>query len=253
MKRRRVVNAAAGREPRRRSVVGVHAVREYLRVRPEAIVEVVVGRESAARHRAVLAEAEAAGVRVSTVPAAVLDARYPSDVHQGVVAMLHEFAYAALADVVAQRPHLIVATDGIEDPRNLGALIRSVAAAGAKAVIIPQQRAAQVTAAVEKAAAGTTAWFPVCRVVNVSRTLRFLKERHGFWIIGLAQDGPADLFRSDLPLPAVLVLGGETGLRPLVTRHCDVMVRIPMEQGVESLNVAVAGAVVGFELRRRGV
>jgi 23S rRNA (guanosine2251-2'-O)-methyltransferase len=156
-----------------------------------------------------------------------------------------------LEDVAAARPGLLVAADGIEDPRNLGALVRAIAAAGAGGLIIPRDRAAEVTPSAEKAAAGVTSWFPVVRVVNLSRALGQLKADFGFWAVALDQTGERDLYAGELPAPTVLVVGGETGLRPLVRQNCDVIVRIPMSAGVESLNVAVAAAVGCFELRRR--
>jgi len=173
--------------------------------------------------------------------------------HQGAAAALREFVYGNLEELASSKPDLLIAADGVEDPRNLGALVRSVAAAGAAGLIIPRDRAAQVTPVAEKAAAGVTAWFPIVRVVNLPRTLGQLKSEFGFWITALAHDAQQEIYDADLPQPVVLVVGGEGGIRPLVRRSCDIFVRIPMSGGVESLNVAVAAAVGCFELRRRAL
>ena len=253
MKGRRDVNARSAASENRRYVAGVHPVREHLRSDSKAIVQIWIAREAEARHRRVAEDARAAAVPVSYLPSRDLARMCGHAAHQGLVAALREFDYASLSDLVGRRPPLLVAADGVEDPRNLGALIRGVAAAGAGGVLIPQDRAAPVTTAVEKAAAGVTAWFPVCRVVNLVRALTQLKQEGEYWVVGLAQDGESDIFGAEVPMPAVLVVGGETGLRDLVRRTCDVTVRIPMAAGVESLNVAVAAAVATFEVRRRHI
>ena len=253
MKRHGVVNVSSKYGAPQRCAVGIHAVQEYLRVNPTAVIRLYTTSKGEGKRHQLVEHAAALGVEVCSRSADELARISGVAEHQGVVAVLREYAYASLDALIERRPSLLVAGDGIEDPRNLGALIRSAAAAGAGGVIIPQDRAAQVTAVVEKSAAGTTAWFPVCRVVNLARTLDLLKRKQGFWIIGLSQLARASLFESKVPLPSVLVVGGETGLRDLVTRSCDMTVRIPMAEGVESLNVAVAAAIVCFELRRRHI
>ncbi len=250
MKGHRDVNATPGGRGER-CVFGAHPVREYLRRQPQEIEALWLARGG--ERRADLARlAAAAGIAVSYAEPEALARLAGARQHQGAVALLRQFAYADLEDLGAAGASLLVAADGMEDPRNLGALIRGIAAAGAGGVIIPQDRAAAVTAVVEKAAAGVTAWFPVCRVTNLVRALETLRQEHSYWIVGLAQDAEADLFGADLPRPAVLVVGGESGLRPLVRRSCDLVVSIPMAERVESLNAAVAGALAAYEIRRRG-
>lgn len=248
VKRRRDVNA--GRSGGR-VVFGPHTVEEHLRSGAGAVVEVWLSATGQRSRRSLVDLASAAGVAVNTVAPSALDLLCGHPRHQGVVARLREFEYLDFEEAVARRPDLIVAADGIEDPRNLGALLRAAAAAGAGAVLIPRDRAAQVTAVTEKAAAGVTAWFPVIRVVNLARALAQLADEAGYWTIGLTHDAEGDLFRADVPSPTVLVVGGESGLRPLVRRQCHLQLRIPMASRVESLNVAVAAAVAAFELRRR--
>lgn len=199
----------------------------------------------------IAARAAAQGLAVHHAAVADLDVLCDHGRHQGAVAVLREFLYAELEDLADTKPMLLVAADGIEDPRNLGAMIRAIAAAGAGGLIVPRDRAAQVTPLTEKAAAGVTAFFPVARVTNLSRALEQLKNGFGYWPVALAQDGATNLYEADLPRPLVLVVGGETGIRPLVRQKCDMSVAIPMAAGVESLNVAVATAVACFELRRR--
>lgn len=169
--------------------------------------------------------------------------------HQGVVALGAARKYADLESVAGAR--LLLLLDGVEDPHNLGAIVRTAYAAGAGAVVIPERRAAGLTDVVAKAAAGALEHLPVVRVGNLNRTLEQLKER-GFWIYGLDERGDQQYDRVEYNEPTALVLGGEgKGLHELVRRHCDVLVRIPIEGKIASLNVSVAAGVVLFECRRR--
>jgi 23S rRNA (guanosine2251-2'-O)-methyltransferase len=173
--------------------------------------------------------------------------------HQGVVAECDPFPYQRLASVIAEGPRLVVVADHLQDPHNLGALLRTSAAVGVGAIAIPTDGSVSVTATVEAVAAGAAALLPVCRVTNVGRALAELKEA-GYWTVGLAPRGGRDLFEFDPPERVAIVIGGESGLRPLVAAGCDFLVSIPMEGRVESLNASVAAAVVLYHLwRRRGV
>jgi 23S rRNA (guanosine2251-2'-O)-methyltransferase len=146
---------------------------------------------------------------------------------------------------------LLVVLDGVEDPHNLGAIVRTANAAGAAAVLIPERRAAGLTDTVAKAAAGALEYVPVVRVVNVSRALDDLKKR-GFWIYGLDERASEDYHQVGYSERSVIVLGGEgKGLHQLVREHCDVLVRIPMSGAIPSLNVSVAAGIVLFEWKRR--
>jgi 23S rRNA (guanosine2251-2'-O)-methyltransferase len=184
-------------------------------------------------------------------PREALDRISHSATHQGVVAFGAAQRYADLNQVV-KNAQLLVVLDGVEDPHNLGAIIRTAHAAGAAAVLIPERRAAGLTETVAKAAAGALEHLPVVRIGNVTQTLEELKK-HGFWIYGLDERG-TDLYSDiDYARPTALVLGGEgSGLHQLVKKHCDVLVRIPMAGAISSLNVSVAAGIVLFEWRRRG-
>ena len=170
--------------------------------------------------------------------------------HQGVVAIAKPFPYDELDQVIFRRPRLLVVADQIQDPHNLGALIRTAEAVGAGAVILPKDGAVPITATVEAAAAGAAALEPVCRVTNVARTLVALKQS-GYWSMALVPSGGLDLYEADVPQPVVVVVGGEAGIRPLVAKQCDVAVSVPMRGKVESLNASVAAAVTLYELFRR--
>lgn len=170
--------------------------------------------------------------------------------HQGVVAFPSSQKAATLDDVLG-RAKLLVILDGVEDPHNLGAIIRTAHAAGATAVIVPERRAAGLTETVAKAAAGALAVMPVVKVTNLNRTLELLKEK-GFWIYGLDERGTQSYSDTEFTNPAAIVLGGEgQGLHEQTRRHCDFLVRIPMAGQIASLNVSVAAGVVLFDWRRR--
>jgi len=201
--------------------------------------------------------ARAARVRLKQVPRPALDRLCRSANHQGVAARRAVFAYQELEDLLeglaAQKePALLVAADSLTDPMNLGNLCRSALAAGAHGLIIPKDRAAQVTPAVMKAAAGALEVLPVCRVTNLAETLMRLKEAD-LWVMGLESGGSQSLYQADLTVPLALVVGGEdTGIRPRVRQQCDSLLAIPLaSEAVTSLNAAAAGAVALFESRRQ--
>jgi 23S rRNA (guanosine2251-2'-O)-methyltransferase len=169
---------------------------------------------------------------------------------------VESFSYANLVDILASwresgESGLLLVLDGVQDPHNLGALIRSAACAGAHGVIIPTDRAAQVTPAVEKASAGAVETVPVAQVTNVARTLEELKEA-GFWIYGADSGVAASVFDQDFKGNVALVIGSEgEGIRPLVKKRCDLLVKIPLRGGVSSLNASVSGGILLFEAVRQ--
>jgi len=194
--------------------------------------------------------ARRASVPVRFEERAGLDRVAGSPAHQGVVAMGASKRYAELEDV-APAAQLLVILDGVEDPHNLGAIVRTAHAAGAGGIVIPERRAVGLTDVVAKAAAGALEYLPVVRAVNINRTLEELKEL-GYWIYGLDERGAEDYDRAEYNAPTALVFGGEgKGLHELVRKHCDVLVRIPMEGHIPSLNVSVAAGIVLFEHKRR--
>ena len=183
-------------------------------------------------------------------PREALDRAANGAAHQGVVAFGSAHQYADLEDVMTDAA-LLVILDGVEDPHNLGAIIRTAHAAGARAIVVPDRRAAGLTETVAKAAAGALELLPVVRVGNITQTLETLKKR-GFWIYGLDERGRELYSNTDYSQPTALVLGGEGhGLHDLVKKHCDVLVRIPMAGAISSLNVSVAAGIVLFEWRRK--
>jgi len=172
--------------------------------------------------------------------------------HQGVVAFGAAEQYASL-DETASGGGLHVVLDGVEDPHNLGAIVRTAHAAGAAAIVIPQRRAAGLTETVERAAAGALAYLPVVRVVNVRGALEDLKQK-GYWIYGLDERGQNRYDQVELTAPTAIVMGAEGhGLHEHVAKNCDFLVRIPLAGGVASLNVSVAAGVMLFEWRRRAM
>lgn len=239
-----------------RIVYGVNPVRELLRAGAEGLSELWLA--EGGRRGPAFAELErlgrAAGARVRASPRAKLDRLAGTDRHQGVVAVVADFRYAPLEELLAGaagEAALLVVLDGVEDPHNLGAVIRSAHALGAHGVVIPKDRAVGVTPAVAKASAGAVERCPVARVVNVAKTIEGLKEA-GIWSVALAADGDRSLSDVDLRGPTALVLGSEgEGLRPLVRRTCDLAARIPMTGDIDSLSVSAAAAIGLYEARRQ--
>ncbi len=225
-------------------------MREALRAkRPLDKVWIAKG-TSSPRIREIINLCGAQSVPVRFEPREALDRVGKGVPHQGVIAFGAVQGYVELSAVI-ESAQLLLVLDGVEDPHNLGAIIRTAHAAGASAVVVPERRAAPLTETVERAAAGALEYLPVARVSNVSQTLEMLKTK-GFWIYGLDERGTGIYDEIDYALPTAIVLGGEgKGLHQGVQKHCDVLVRIPMAGEVSSLNVSVAAGVVLFEWRKR--
>src|SRR6185437_14154901 len=183
-----------------------------------------------------------------------LDRMAGNNAHQGVVAITSGKQYNHLDDIVAAkrgRYSLVVVLDGIEDPHNLGAILRTADAAGADGVVIPERRAVGVTGAVAKASAGASEHLPIAKVTNIARTLEELKSKN-LWTVGLDERGTQSYEALDYKMDCAVVLGGEgKGLHDLVRRKCDFLVAIPMLGKVPSLNVSVAAGVVLYEIVRQ--
>ena len=224
-------------------------------------VERVVVAAGAAAERGTLAElldlAAKEGVPVETVPRSVLDGHAETGAHQGVAAVVSRLEPIGLDELLAipltsPEPPFLLALDGIEDPHNLGALVRSAEAAGCHGVILPRHRTAPLSAIAMKSSAGALEHVPIAEVANLTRALERLRAS-GLWCIGL--DGTAETSLFDLQLadePVCVVVGSEgAGLHRLVRETCDVLLRIPMAGHVASLNASVAGAMALFEVRRR--
>lgn len=241
-----------------RYVYGLRPVLEALRARPEEIEHLYVSQGEVPSRQAgeIFSRAREAGVRVQKLPRERLGAMAEGGVHQGVVAALREFRYSELPDLLGvarerKEPALVVVLDGIQDPHNLGAIIRSAHALGAHGVVIAKDRAAQVTGAVTKAAAGATEHTPLARVTNLSRALEELKEA-GLWVAAADPGSDQVIWDARLDGPLALVVGAEgPGVRENVLKHCDLKVRIPMAGALASLNASVSAAVLLYEVARQ--
>jgi 23S rRNA (guanosine2251-2'-O)-methyltransferase len=232
-------------------IYGVNPVTEALRA--GRVRRVKVGSRSDTRVQLILSLAAECGVPVDRLDINALDDASRGGAHQGVLAELKPNDDYAVGDLVknASGPTLLVVLDGVEDPHNVGAILRSVDAAGADGLIRQTRRAAALDAAAGKSSAGALAHVPIANVVNIARALEELKERD-VWTVGLAHDAEQSYDAVDLTLPTAIVLGSEgTGLRRLVKDRCDVLARIPMAGHVASLNVSVAAGVVLFEAVRQ--
>jgi 23S rRNA (guanosine2251-2'-O)-methyltransferase len=233
-----------------RLTAGIHPVREALRAR-RPLDRVLIAKGAASpRIQEIIDLCGTNSVPVRFESRELLDRASKGVSHQGVLAFGAAQRYIELKDAI-QGAKLIVVLDGVEDPHNLGAIIRTAHAAGANAIVVPERRAAPLTETVSRAAAGALEYLPVVRITNVSQTLEQLKE-NGFWIYGVDERGAEMYDRVEYATPTAIVLGGEgKGLHQGVQKHCDVLVRIPMAGAVSSLNVPVAAGVVLFEWRRR--
>jgi 23S rRNA (guanosine2251-2'-O)-methyltransferase len=239
-------------------VYGLHAVRSLLTRDPQRVARIYLqhGRHDA-RADEIERLARAAGRTVERIEAAVMQKRLGDAVHQGVVAEVAPLAPWSeddLLEAVTKTPApLLLALDGVQDPHNLGACLRTADACGVLALIVPRDRAAPLNATARKVAAGAAETTPVATVTNLARTLGLLKGA-GLWIVGADADAPQQAHQVDLTGGRVLVVGAEgTGLRQLTRRHCDWLVRLPSVGAVESLNVSVATGMLLYEaLRQRG-
>ncbi len=243
-----------------KKVFGLHTVTNLLAGDPAAVSEIwVQARRRDARLERILEAARRAKVPVHPVERDVLDRMVPGVRHQGVVATYRGVAPLAEPDLEPllerlEQPPLLLVLDGVQDPHNLGACLRSADAAGVHAVIVPRDRAVGLTATVYKVASGAADSVPFLRVANLARVLARLRDR-GLWVVGTTDAAETSLYGVDLRGPVALVLGGEgKGLRRLTREQCDLLVYIPMHGTVESLNVSVATGVCLFEaVRQRGM
>jgi 23S rRNA (guanosine2251-2'-O)-methyltransferase len=232
-------------------IYGINPVLEALRA--GRVKELRVGDRSGDRMRQVLALASERGVKVRRVPADVLDRDAKRGVHQGIVADVESVSTYSLGELVrgAAGPALIVVLDGIEDPHNLGAILRTADAAGAHGVVLQNRRSASLAGAAAKASAGAVAHVKIAEVVNIARAVEELKEA-AVWTVGLAGEAATAYDAIDFTLPTALVVGAEgSGLRRLVRERCDRLASIPMEGHVGSLNVSVAAGIALFEAVRQ--
>src|SRR3954447_21901558 len=233
-------------------IYGLNPVLEALRA--GRVRRLRVGPRGDRRIEDAVALARTKGVGVERVDAGTIDQAARGGVHQGIVADVdppRDYSLAELVERAAPAAPLIVVLDGIEDPHNVGAILRSVDAAGAHGVIRQSRRAAPLGGAAAKAAAGAVSYVRIAEVVNIARAVEELKES-GVWTVGLAGDSPKRYDQLDFTVPTAFVLGAEgTGLRRLVRERCDWLVSIPMQGHVQSLNVSVAAGIALFEAVRQ--
>lgn len=239
---------------KRELIAGINALEGLLEASPERIVRVWL-KPGGRRLDALGQRLAAAGVAVEHCEERTLDRRAGGLRHQGVLAeclpapSLDEHDLTALLDS-HDGPPLLLVLDQVQDPHNLGACLRTARAAGALAVIVPKDRAASLTPAARRAAAGAAEHLPLISVTNLARTLTSLADR-GIWLVGLAGEAETSLFDCSLDGPLALVLGSEEkGLRRLTRERCDQLVRIPMAGDTESLNVSVAAGIALFSAVR---
>lgn len=238
-------------------LTGIHAVREALEA-GSAFDRIVIakGRQDQ-RIEQIVQLARGRGISVRFEDRGQLDRLANTRDHQGVVAIAAARAAATLEDILERanqskgQPGLIVLLDGVEDPHNLGAIIRTALAAGAHGVVIPERRAAGLTEAVARASAGALAHLPIAKVTNLVRTMEELKEA-GYWLVGLDETGEKNYAEVDYTSPTGIVMGSEgNGLHELTRKRCDFVVSLPTTGPVKSLNVSVATGVVLFEALRQ--
>jgi 23S rRNA (guanosine2251-2'-O)-methyltransferase len=235
---------------------GLHPVEEAIRSGSRRLDHVSVARERRDdRLDGLIQLCRSAGVRVTMESRDQLTRLAKTDAHQGVLAVVKEREFLSVEDLLAPKPkgeyHFFLALDGVEDPHNLGALLRTADGAGVDGIILPDRRSAPVTGTVAKTSAGASEHVRIARVTNMVQTLEKLKKKN-VWVLGLDERGSPDYMDFDFKTDCVLVLGREgAGLHDLVKKTCDHLLRIPMAGMVSSLNVSVAGAVVMYEAMRQ--
>lgn len=236
-------------------ICGTHAVFEALSSRRLPIERIHIARQAhSPKLKEILQLAQERDIPVRKEERAVLDRLSNGTVHQGIIAITAALSYADFESLFKSEKPLVIVLDGVEDPHNLGAVIRTADACGATGVLVPDRHSAPLSATVVKASAGASAYVPVVRAKNLVSVIDELKER-GLWIVGVDADGTKEWTEFDYAVPIALVLGGEhRGLRRLVREHCDAVVRLPMFGKISSLNISVAAGIVLYEIvrQRRG-
>jgi 23S rRNA (guanosine2251-2'-O)-methyltransferase len=238
-------------------IAGINAVSAALEAGQDLAEVLIDGKAKNPRLAEIGSAAKSAGIALRFVPLDQIERQAAGARHQGVIARVQSTRIYDERDLeslieAAAKPLLLI-LDGVQDPHNLGACLRSAAAAGATAVIVPKDRAATLTPTARKVAAGGAERVPLVRVTNLARCMKELQDA-GIWIVGLAGEAEASLYSVDLKGPMAIAMGGEgEGLRRLTREHCDYLAKIPMASGMESLNVSVAAGISLFEaLRQRG-
>ena len=235
-------------------IYGINSIRDLLRQKKDGWEKIII---ASGRSGSFVKEViEIAGTRkipVEFCERKYLDKLAETPEHQGIIAFRKSFVYADLDVLIKNRNKsskfdLILVLDSIMDPQNLGSIIRTSHCMGANGVVIPEDRSAQVTAAVNKASAGSVQYIPIVKVVNLAQTLDYFKDK-GFWVFGADAHGGSNLRDMDFNSSVVLVLGGESkGIRPLVKKKCDFLITVPLAEDFDSLNVSVAAGIIQYEI-----
>ena len=236
---------------------GIHPVTEALRAARRRFAEILVARDRTDRRmEPVLGLAGAARIPVRRLPPARISTMAGTDAHQGVAARVGPYRFAEMPGMLAgretpQEPPLVLILDGVLDPHNLGAIIRTAVCAGVSGIVIPKDRSARPTPAVSKASAGAMEHVRLVQVTNLARAVRALRQE-GLWIFGLDRNADATVFDSHLAEPVAVVIGGEgKGIRRLIREHCDRLIAIPQCGPIDALNASVAAAIVMYEAVRQ--
>ncbi|SHE14362.1 spoU rRNA methylase family protein [Chlamydia abortus] len=239
-------------------IAGKHSVLEA--IRSGRTIHKIWIADNAQKHyvHPIMAEAKANGILVQTAARRKLDQLVPNVQNQGVVAQIAAYDYASVDDILdlaarkGQAP-LIVILDEIEDPHNLGAILRTADCTGVHGIIIPKRRAVGLTATVSKISAGAVEYVPVAKVTNLVQTIEELKER-GVWVAGADGSAEQTVFEADLTMPLAIVIGNESkGIGRLVREHCDFLIKLPMLGSISSLNASVAASVLMYEALRQRI
>jgi 23S rRNA (guanosine2251-2'-O)-methyltransferase len=238
-------------------IFGINPVLEALKAQPERFQEIFLPAGTLKGKKGLIHSlARSHNIKIQRIPRSRFEHLVGNEVHQGVVGTVLPYSYRPLEALLeswrrSQERALFVLLDGVEDPRNLGAIARTANTAGAHGIIVPKHRSAPMNAAAAKAAAGAFSYTPVCRITNLVNTIKILKKE-GVWVIGAAESADLPLYDHDFNADTAVVIGGEgKGLHPLVKRHCDVLVSIPTRGNINSLNAAVATGVVLYEIIRQ--
>jgi 23S rRNA (guanosine2251-2'-O)-methyltransferase len=237
-------------------LAGVNSIMEALRGKRKVHKIYVQEGRTGKKIEELVRFAQKKAVFVQYVDKQRLDEMYTISNHQGIIAQVDSYEYSDVdemlekAAIAGVEPFLLI-LDGMEDPQNMGSIIRTAECAGVQGVIIPQHNSSEITAAVARASAGAVEHILVARETNLVNCIKRLKEK-GLWVIGADMDGTNEYFKCKMPSPTVLVIGGEgRGIRRLVRENCDLLVKIPMMGSVQSLNASVAAALVMYEVLRQ--
>jgi len=235
---------------------GINSVREALNGSRKVHRIYVLKERQDNRLQEIIALARTRGIKIEEASRQQLEQLAGNDWHQGVVARVEAYPYVSVEDIIERaakraEPPFIIILDGLEDPQNLGAIIRTAECAGVHGVIIPKDRAVDVTPAVVRASAGAVEHIPVARVSNLVNVIKDLKKQ-GMWVIGADMNGSKDHYSVDIPRPVAIVIGSEgKGIRRLVKENCDLLLRIPLRGRLNSLNASVAAALLIYEVLRQ--